>query len=74
MVFREAVDIILHCHLESIPNLSSVPRQGLLFSDIVDQIETSDSYLPQSSIALLQALNDQSHILLLENHTDENQS
>ena len=78
-VLREAVDINLHCHILKAFLTTPVFQDNVYcrISDIVDQIETSDSYLPQSSLALiplLQALNDQGHILLLENHTDEDQS
>ena len=79
MVLREAVDINLHCHI--LKSFLTTPvfedKVYCKISDIVDQIETSDSYLPQHSIELiplLKALNDQGHILLLQNHTDENQS
>ena len=78
-VLREAVDINLHCHILKAFLTTPVFQDEVYCKviDIVDQIETSDSYLPQSSLALiplLQALNDQGHILLLENHTDEDQS
>jgi hypothetical protein len=78
-VLREAVDINLHCHILK-AFLTTPMFQDKVYcriSDIVDQIETSDSYLPHHSfdlIPLFKALNDQGHILLLENHTDEDQS
>ena len=77
-VLREAVDINLHCHILKAFLTTPVFQDEVYckVSDIVDQIETSDSYLPQSSLALiplLQTLNDQGHILLLENYTDEDQ-
>ena len=77
-VLREAVDINLHCHILKAFLTTPVFQDKIYcrISDIVDQIETSGAYLPQSThslIPLLQALNDQGHILLLENHTDENQ-
>ena len=77
-VLREAIDINLHCHILKAFLTTPVFQDKVYcrISDIVDQIGTSDSYLPQSSLALiplLQTLNDQGHILLLENHT-ENQS
>ena len=78
-VLREAVDINLHCHILK-AFLTTPAFQDKAYCqiiDIVDRIETSDSYLPQHSleiIPLLKALNDQGHILLLKNHTDEDQS
>ena len=78
-VLREAVDINLHCHILK-AFLTTPAFQDKAYCqiiDIVDRIETSDSYLPQRSleiIPLLKALNDQGHILLLKNHTDEDQS
>ena len=78
-VFRESVDINLHCHILKAFLTTPVfqDKEYCKIIDIINQIHTSDSYLPQHSrkiIPLLKALNDQGHILLLENHTDENQS
>ena len=78
-VLREAVDINLHCHILKAFLTTPVfqDKAYCKIIDIINQIETSDSYLPQHSleiIPLLKALNDQGHILLLENHTDEDQS
>ena len=78
-VLREAVDINLHCHILNAFLTTSIfgDKVYCRISDIVDQIEAADLYLPQHSlelIPLLKALNDQGHILLLENHTDEDKS
>ena len=78
-VLRKVVDINLHCHILK-AFLTTPVFQNKVYckiSDIINQIQTSDSYLPQHSleiIPLLKALNDQGHILLLNNHTDDNQS
>ena len=78
-VLREAVDINLHCHVLK-AFLSTPVFQDKVYckiSDIVDRIETSNSYIPKHSldlIPLLKTLNDQGHILLLEYHNDEKRS
>ena len=78
-VLRESVDINLHCHILKAFLTAPVfqDKAYCKITDIINQIETSDSYLPHHSldlIPLFKALNDQGHILLLKNHTDEDQS
>ena len=76
---RRIVDINLHCHI--LNSLLRAPEfQHLVYckaGDIVRIIECGDIPLPQTFsqlIPLFASLNDQGHILLLQNHTDESKS
>ena len=75
-VLTEAVDITLHCHILKTFLITPVfkDKNYCKVSDIVDQIETSDTYIPQHSLELILLLQVQRHIPLLENHTDKNQN
>ena len=78
-LLRKTVDINLHCHILKAFLTTQVFQDKVYCQiiDIVDQIETSDALLPQSSselIPLFKELNDQGHILLVQNNTDESKS
>ena len=78
-LLRKTVDINLHCHILKAFLTTPVFQDKVYCKtiDVVDQIETSDALLPQSSselIPLFKALNDQGYILLVQNHTDESKS
>ena len=76
---RGKVDVNLHCHI--LNALLRAPEfQDLVYCKVVDimnKIESDDALLPKAFpqlIPLLASLNNQGHILLLQNHTDENRS
>ena len=76
---RGIVDVNLHCHI--LNALLRAPEfQDLVYcriSDIMSRIQSDNALLPQAFsqlIPLLASLNDQGHILLLQNHTDESKS
>ena len=76
---RGIVDVNLHCHI--LNALLRAPEfQDLVYCklvDIVNKIESDNTPLPKAFsqlIPLLASLNDQGHILLLQNHTDESKS
>ena len=76
---RGIVNVNLHCHI--LNALLRAPEfQGLVYCklvDIMNKIESDDTLLPKAFpqlISLLESLNDQGHILLLQNHTDESKS
>ena len=76
---RGIVDVNLHCHI--LNALLRAPEfQDLIYcstSDIMSRIQSDNALLPQAFsqlIPLLASLNDQGHILLLQNHTDESKS
>ena len=78
-VLRQNVDIKLHCHI--LYSLLMAPEfQDSVYCkavDIISKIEFNEVPLPQTSsqlVPLLASLNDQGHILLLQNHTDESKS
>ena len=78
-VLRQIVDVNLHCHIFN-ALLSTPELQDLVYCKLVDimkKIAYHDAPLPKSFsqfIPLLKSLNDQGHILLLQNHTDESKS
>ena len=76
---RGVVNVNLHCHI--LNALLRAPEfQGLVYCklvDIMNKIESDNAPLPKAFsqlIPLLASLNDQGHILLLKNHTDESKS
>ena len=76
---RDIVDVNLHCHILraflTTPEFrSSVYCKAV---DIMNRIESDDAPLPKTFshlIPLLASLNDQGHILLLQNHNNESES
>ena len=76
---RDNVDVNLHCHILraflTTPEFrSSVYCKAV---DIMNRIESDDAPLPKTFshlIPLLASLNDQGHILLLQNHNNESES
>ena len=76
---RDIVDVNLHCHILR-AFLATPEFQGSVYCkavDIMNRIESDDAPLPKifsQLIPLLASLNDQGHILLLQNHTNESES
>ena len=76
---RDIVDVNLHCHILH-AFLTTPEFQGSVYCkavDIMNRIESDDAPLPKifsQLIPLLASLNDQGHILLLQNHTNESES
>ena len=76
---RRIVNVNLHCHI--LNALLMAPEfQDLVYcrtSDIMSRIQSDNALLPQAFsrlIPLLASLNDQGHILLLQNDIDESKS
>ena len=76
---RGIVNVNFHCHI--LNSLLRAPEfQGLVYCklvDIMNKIESDDAPLPKvysQFIPLLASLNDQGHVLLLKNPTDESKS
>ena len=76
---RQIVDATLHCHiLNALLKAPEFQDAGYCEAiHIMNRIESDDALLPKNVsqlISLLASLNDQGHILLLKNHTDESKS
>ena len=76
---RQIVDANLHCHiLNALLRAPEFQDAGYCETiHIMNRIESDDALLPKNVsqlIPLLASLNDQGHILLLQNHTDESKS
>ena len=76
---RQIVDANLHCHiLNALLRAPEFQDAGYCEAiHIMNRIESDDALLPKNVsqlIPLLASLNDQGHILLLQNHTDESKS
>ena len=75
-VLRRIVDDNLHCHILN-ALLSTHDSIYCRAVDIMNRIESDDAPLPKTFsqfVPLLKSLNDQGHVLLLQNHTDESKS
>ena len=76
---RQGVDVNLHCHILK-AFLTTPEFQNLIYCEVakvMERIEYDNAPLPRSYnqlIPLFASLNDQGHILLLQNHTDESKS
>ena len=76
---RQIVDANLHCHiLNALLRAPEFQDAGYCEAiHVIKRIESDDALLPKNVsqlISLLASLNDQGHILLLKNHTDESKS